>query len=271
MEHQNPFSYAEFLRIFEHDDWFLIDETVFYLDYAPDEEYYLGCLREYEEPYWAGYCDISEGGCFRTASALLNAKIFHGRSVKERWENVRFFQIGGLPVETWLELYEKDLPKVERESRIEELYGEFLLWNCGFHSSETYLSMLDTLLSEYPENALLLKLQKFSESRKVTCRLFLHHWNYESVSAGRADSSSYAALGKYLFSALQKQYEGSQFSPETYSIGCFCLWHYLPEAVKAKEPFSTLCRVKTYWDRNDTQAWKLLQQAFAFYDSGTTA
>ena len=54
MEHQNPFSYAEFLRIFEHDDWFLIDETVFYLDYAPDEEYYLGCLREYEEPYWAG-------------------------------------------------------------------------------------------------------------------------------------------------------------------------------------------------------------------------
>ena len=47
VEHQNPFSYAEFLRIFEHDDWFLIDETVFYLDYAPDEEYYLGCLREY--------------------------------------------------------------------------------------------------------------------------------------------------------------------------------------------------------------------------------
>lgn len=104
MEHQNPFSYAEFLRIFEHDDWFLIDETVFYLDYAPDEEYYLGCLREYEEPYWAGYCDISEDGCFCTASALLNAKIFHGRSVKERWENVRFFQIGGIPVETWLEL-----------------------------------------------------------------------------------------------------------------------------------------------------------------------
>ena len=131
--------------------------------------------------------------------------------------------------------------------------------------------MLDTLLSEYPENALLLKLKKFSESRKVTCRLFLHHWNYESVSVGRADSSSYAAFGKYLFSALQKQYEGSQFNPETYSIGCFCLWHYLPEAVKAKEPFSTLCRVKTYWDRNDTQAWKLLQQAFAFYDSGNTA
>ena len=98
-----------------------------------------------------------------------------------------------------------------------------------------------------------------------------HHWNYESVSVGRADSSSYAALGKYLFSALQKQYEGSQFNPETYSIGCFCLWHYLPEAVKEKEPFSTLCCVKTYWDRNDTQAWKLLQQAFAFYDSGNTA
>ena len=174
-------------------------------------------------------------------------------------------------METWLELYEEDLPKVERESRIEELYGEFLLWNCGFHSSETYLSMLDTLLSEYPENTLLLKLKKFSESRKVTCRLFLHHWNYESVSIGRADSSSYAALGKYLFSALQKQYEGSQFNPETYSIGCFCLWHYLPEAVKAKEPFSTLCRVKTYWDRNDTRAWKLLQQAFSFYDSGNTA
>lgn len=122
-----------------------------------------------------------------------------------------------------------------------------------------------------PRKRLTAEAEKFSESRKVTCRLFLHHWNYESVSVGRANSSSYAALGKYLFSALQKQYEKSQFNPETYSIGCFCLWHYLPEAVKEKEPFSTLCRVKTYWDRNDTQAWKLLQQAFAFYDSGNTA
>lgn len=149
--------------------------------------------------------------------------------------------------------------------------GNFCCGTAGFIPVKLIWSMLDTLLLEYPENALLLKLKKFSESRKVTCRLFLHHWNYESVSAGRADSSSYAAFGKYLFSALQKQYEGSQFNPETYSIGCFCLWHYLPEAVKAKEPFSTLCRVKTYWDRNDTQAWKLLQQAFAFYDSGNTA
>lgn len=74
-------------------------------------------------------------------------------------------------METWLELYEEDLPKVERESRIEELYGEFLLWNCGFHSSETYLSMLDTLLLEYPENALLLKLKNFLKAAKslVVC------------------------------------------------------------------------------------------------------
>ncbi|MFQ9435087.1 MAG: hypothetical protein ACLR1R_01245 [Ruminococcus callidus] len=97
MEHQNPFSYAEFLRIFEHDDWFLIDETVFYLDYAPDEEYYLGCLREYEEPYWAEVLRYFGGRLFSYSFGTVECKNFHGRSVKERWENVRFFRLAGFP------------------------------------------------------------------------------------------------------------------------------------------------------------------------------
>ena len=108
-------------------------------------------------------------------------------------------------METWLELYEEDLPKVERESRIEELYGEFLLWNCGFHSSETYLSMLDTLLSEYPENALLLKLKKFL--LKAAKSLVVCFCTTGTMRACLPDVRILPVMllwGKYLFSALQK-------------------------------------------------------------------
>lgn len=99
----NPFTYEVFLWIFEHDDMFLIDETLFYFDDDMNkEEHYLGCLRQFEKPYWAGYCDIPDGCEFSTAYELLNAPIYNGRSIKDRWENVVFENIGGISTEDWL-------------------------------------------------------------------------------------------------------------------------------------------------------------------------
>ena len=91
----NPFSYEKFLWILERDHMFLVDETRFYFnDDADKSEHYLGC-----------YCDVPDGCEFDTAYELLNAPIYDGRSLRERWENVVFEEIGGLSVDDWLKLY----------------------------------------------------------------------------------------------------------------------------------------------------------------------
>lgn len=102
----NPFTYEKFLWIFEHDNLFDIDETEFYFDDDPDKiEHMIGCLRKYDNPYWVGECDIPNGCEYRTASELLEAKIFNRRSMKDRWENIAFYSIGGISVEEWIDMY----------------------------------------------------------------------------------------------------------------------------------------------------------------------
>ncbi|MDD4564214.1 MAG: hypothetical protein PHE79_01815 [Eubacteriales bacterium] len=81
-----------------------IDETCFYfIDDPMEEEHYLGYLPEYETPYWVGYCDIPDGTDFLTAEELVDAKIFDGKSLKERWENVRIVSIWGIGLDGWLD------------------------------------------------------------------------------------------------------------------------------------------------------------------------
>ena len=88
-----PFDFDYFLKILtigKH-----IDETTFYFSDDPDEtERYLGFLPQYEQPYWVGYCDIPDGAEFYTAEELLNAKIYNGKSIKERWSTVCFITLG---------------------------------------------------------------------------------------------------------------------------------------------------------------------------------
>ncbi len=80
-----------------------IDETCFYFVDDPEEsEHYLGFLPEYEKPYWVGYCDTPDGCEYDTAEELVEAKIFNGKSLKERWDNVRIISIWGLCLEDWL-------------------------------------------------------------------------------------------------------------------------------------------------------------------------
>mgnify|MGYP004690054635 CR=1 FL=1 len=81
----------------------LINETHFYfLDEPEGEEHYIGYLPEYEEPYWAGYCDVKDGCDFATAEELVNARIYDGKSLKERWDNIVIIGIEGMCLEDWL-------------------------------------------------------------------------------------------------------------------------------------------------------------------------
>ena len=108
---KNPFTYKQFLWIFEHDDIFSIDETLFYFEDEDmnSKDHFIGCLRDYDKPYWVGYCDIPNGCNFLTASELFNAPIFEGRSIKDRWDHLVIEEIAGLSLEGWLDIYKEKL------------------------------------------------------------------------------------------------------------------------------------------------------------------
>ena len=77
-----------------------IDKTCFYFsDDAEEEEHYIGCIAKYEHPYWAGYCDIPNGCEFSTAEELVTARVYNGKSLKERWDKVVITDIEGMNVE----------------------------------------------------------------------------------------------------------------------------------------------------------------------------
>ena len=80
-----------------------IDETEF--EIKGDSEYdecFIGYLPQYDNPYWAGLCDIKDGCEFKTAEELVNAKIYHGKSIKELWDNIEIISIEGVCMEDWL-------------------------------------------------------------------------------------------------------------------------------------------------------------------------
>ena len=77
----------------------IMDETVFFFKGEPsDSEHYLGCLYQFDNPYWAGYCDIEDGYDCKTAKELFEAKIYDGKSLKDRWNEVTIVSICGLNV-----------------------------------------------------------------------------------------------------------------------------------------------------------------------------
>ena len=92
--------FETFLYLFENPDRYNVEETNFYFDDDPDEtDHMIGYVGGYEKPYWAGVCDIPDGCEFMTAEELLTAKIYSGRSIKDRWEHLVLCNIGGLPAE----------------------------------------------------------------------------------------------------------------------------------------------------------------------------
>lgn len=109
-----PFSFETFLYILENDSIFSINETLFYFDDEPEDNqcHYLGCLRNYDKPYWIGYCDIPNGCEFSTATEMLNSKVFGGKSIKDRWKHLIFEEIGGIGLNDWLVLYGDNYEKL---------------------------------------------------------------------------------------------------------------------------------------------------------------
>ena len=101
MDSANGIDYHFLLELFEIGK--NVDETAFYfIDDPTEEEHYLGYLPEYSSaPYWAGYCDLTDGFECATAKELFEAPIYNGKSLKERWQKTYVFQIGGINTEEY--------------------------------------------------------------------------------------------------------------------------------------------------------------------------
>lgn len=80
-----------------------IDETCFSFESDPITEFrYIGYSENDPLPYWAGLCDLPDGRRFQTADELFEAKIYDGKSLKERWDEVIIYSINSLPLDDWL-------------------------------------------------------------------------------------------------------------------------------------------------------------------------
>ena len=80
-----------------------MDETAFYFRTDPLEiEHCIGCcISTFYDPFWVGLCDVRDGCEFKTARELLEAPIYDGKSIRDRWEEVCIYQIGGLVPDEW--------------------------------------------------------------------------------------------------------------------------------------------------------------------------
>ena len=93
--------YNRFLQAFISEGIYA-DETTFYFKDDPSETvHYIGYLPGYESPYWAGYCDIPNGADFKTAEELFNAKIYDGKSIRERWSELVVLDFGAIPIDEY--------------------------------------------------------------------------------------------------------------------------------------------------------------------------
>ena len=93
--------YSIILEIFEkHGE--LVDEVSFNFKGEPGYiEHYIGYNLQDDEPYWAGLCDITDGCNFKTAKELFEAKIYNGKSIKERWNDFVILDITGIRADDW--------------------------------------------------------------------------------------------------------------------------------------------------------------------------
>ena len=80
-----------------------VDETSFTFEKDnQDLLHYIGYSENEPLPYWAGLCDLPDGRRFQTADELFEAKIYDGKSLKERWDEVTIYSINSLPLDDWL-------------------------------------------------------------------------------------------------------------------------------------------------------------------------
>lgn len=54
-----------------------------------------------EKPYWIGVCDVINGCEFSSAEELLKAKVFGGKSMLDRWDEIIFLDVNGITAAMW--------------------------------------------------------------------------------------------------------------------------------------------------------------------------
>ena len=97
--------YDSFFKVFKRSGS-AADETAFYFKNDKNQvERYIGYLPKYAKPYWAGHCDVPNGCDFKTAEELFNAKIYDGKSIKDRWNEILFIQISGVDINEWADVF----------------------------------------------------------------------------------------------------------------------------------------------------------------------
>ena len=103
-----------FLEIFTADP-LLLNESAFRFASDPISpkqpgyvnERMIGWVGKWEKPYWIGGCDDDQGAQFDTAEELLNASVFGGRSLGERWDEVVWLSFMTISPREWMEMYLK--------------------------------------------------------------------------------------------------------------------------------------------------------------------
>ncbi|MBQ8512312.1 MAG: hypothetical protein IJ497_06835 [Clostridia bacterium] len=109
---ENPFTVEQFLRVFTEQPQ-LLHESGFRFASDPISPKQTGYVRErmigwmdgQEKPYWIGGCDIPNGTEFFTAEELLDAPVFAGKSMRERWDEVIWLELIGLDPVEWMRMY----------------------------------------------------------------------------------------------------------------------------------------------------------------------
>ena len=128
----DEFSFEAFQMILENDERFGIDGTAFYFDDEPEKTYYICCDHYYNKPYRITLWDAEVSDKYQTASELLYADVFNGRSLKDRYEHIVIEEIDGVPLEHFALSYYKEIGKMLSERR-EYIYKKESPSDRAFH------------------------------------------------------------------------------------------------------------------------------------------
>ncbi len=94
------FSFHEFLHFIRQDK---LGKFKFrFRDDPPQTE---RILEKLNEEYSVGLCDIPIGTTFKTASQLVEAEIFGGKSLRDRWGEIEVIECAALPFHEWAEVH----------------------------------------------------------------------------------------------------------------------------------------------------------------------
>ena len=100
-----------FFEQFSNSNIMMNDIGFYFKDDKEEVEHFIGYMPEYKDgrhtvkndkPYWAGLCDVPDGCEFSNAKELVEAKIYNGKSLQERWNEIVIFSIAGLFCEEWM-------------------------------------------------------------------------------------------------------------------------------------------------------------------------